>query len=80
MVGLNAKEVPKVAWEYWGLIQSMLCTDMRGLYHLEDMRSECHDRLCQHYGIEKTISKAVTDHLDRFEDAVDMHHALQELK
>lgn len=73
----NAMELPEVTWEYWGIIETM--QSHPGLYTLDDMRSKCHDRLCKEYGINKKDSRKVTDHLDKYQTAVDMHDAFIEL-
>ena len=49
----NVKKVPSVAWEYWGIVTMML--KYKGLYGLDDKRIECHNRLCEYYGIEKSF-------------------------
>ena len=70
----NAKYVPKVAWEYWSIISMMM--ENPGLYGMDKQRTNCHERLCQYYKISKKDSRKVTDHLDKFENAVQMHEAL----
>lgn len=70
----NAKDVPQVAWEYWGTVEFML--DNPGMYIMDDRRSDCHDRLCKHYKLSKDATKVVTDNLDKYDNAVQMHDAL----
>lgn len=70
----GASEVPKVTWEYWGWIEFMRGNP--GMYGLDNKRSECHDRLCEYYKINKQISKSITDNLNKYRDAVDLHYAL----
>lgn len=73
----GVKEVPEIAWEYWGLVSFML--KCPGLYTCDSMRTDCHDRLCEHYGLSKEQSRTITDRLDKFRDAAEMHFALKEL-
>lgn len=40
----------------------------KGLYHLDKMRSDCHDRLCKLAGKTKEETKKFTDHLDLTDD------------
>ena len=49
MIEPNANYVPKIAWEYWGLVG--FCAEYPGLYSMDEKRVECHNRLCQHYDI-----------------------------
>ena len=80
-LSLEAENVPEVAWEYWGWIETMSDEGISGsLYGLDSRRSECHERLCGQYRISRELSRTVTDHLDRYRDAVDMHYALMRLK
>ena len=73
----GAKEVPDVCWEYWGWIDTMETN--RGLYGLDEKRVECHDRLCEYYKITKEQSKIITDNLNNYTDAVELHFALLDL-
>jgi hypothetical protein len=78
---LGAKKVPSVAWEYWGWNEAILFESVLPyLYGLDSCRSECHKRLCKHYGISQEVSRRVIDHLDRYKDIIAMHHALMKLK
>jgi hypothetical protein len=52
---LNAKDVPQIAWEYWGLVS--FCLDNPGLYGMDKRRSDCHERLCKYYNISTDISR-----------------------
>jgi hypothetical protein len=70
----GAKQVPEIAFEYWGWVDTMI--NNPGMYGLDMRRSECHDRLCSQYKIEKETSRKVTDHLDKYSDVVEMHYAL----
>lgn len=74
----SAMKVPNVAWEYWGWIETM--NNMPGLYGLDKKRSACHKRLCGHYKLTETQSRDVTDHLDKYENACQMHDALISIK
>ena len=74
----SAKEVPDVAWEYWGQIETM--NSQPGLYGLDEKRSACHKRLCLYYKLTEPESRQVTDHLDKYENACQMHDALIALK
>ena len=71
----DAKYVPRVMWEYWGIIS--FCKDNPGLYGMEERRTDCHERLCHHYRISKEESREITDHLDQYENAVQVHEALR---
>ena len=73
----NAKEVPNVAWEYWGIYEFM--RDNPGMYGMDSKRRECHVRLARHYKLMKGCTKAVTDHMDKLEDAVQLHEELKDL-
>jgi hypothetical protein len=44
---------------------------------MEERRTDCHERLCHHYRISKEDSREVTDHLDKYENAVQVHEALR---
>ena len=74
----GAKQRPLVAWEYWGWCDTLKKHGC--LYGLDNKRTDAHDRLCAHYKIRKERSKKVTDHLDKYSDAVEMHFALVKLK
>ena len=73
----NAKYVPDVSWRYWGIITFM--QDYPGTYGMDNQREACHKELCAHYKITKEVSKRVTDNLDKYDNAVQMHEALGEL-
>ena len=73
----NAKKVPSVVWEYWGWIHTDLPA---GMYGIDQKRSECHDRICQYYKLDKEITRQVTDNIDRYENAVQLHEALKDLQ
>ena len=78
---IDVREIPNVAWEYWGWIETLLKEGVpSSLYGLDAKRAECHARLCEVYGINKENSRSVTDNLDLYADAVDMHIALLNLK
>ena len=74
---LNAKEVPNVAWEYWGIYEFM--RDNPGMYGMDSKRRECHIRLARHYKFMVECTKEVTDHMNKLEDAVQLHEALKAL-
>ena len=67
--------IPSVAFEYWGWTHPPIGI-LPGMYGMDSKRSECHDRLCAEYGINKEITRKVTDHLDKYDHAVSMHDAL----
>jgi len=73
----NAGSVPDITWRYWGLIETMERNP--GMYGLDDRREEYHDQLCEHYKISRKVSKEVTDHLGKYDNAVEMHNALKRL-
>jgi hypothetical protein len=74
----NAGDVPDVAWEYWGWILTM--RNNPGMYGVNERRENCHERLCAHYRISREQSLSVTDHLNKYENAVQMHDALRALR
>lgn len=74
---LNAKDVPQIAWEYWGLVS--FCLDNPGLYGMDKRRSDCHERLCKYYNISKRKCRQITDHLNKYENAVQMHEVLKKI-
>ena len=74
----SAKHVPDVAWEYWGWFETM--QDVGALYGLDARRAECHVRLCEHYGLERDATAEITDHMDKLENACQLHDALVELQ
>ncbi len=78
MIEPSANEVPDVAWEYWGWIDTM--RQHPGMYGLDGKRAECHDRLRKHYKLDKEKTRTVTDHLDKYENAAQMHDAFLLLK
>jgi len=69
--------VPDVTWEYWGWANPP--KGFAGLYGMDERRSECHERLCEHYGLDRDQTLQLTDNLDRFEDGHDLHMALVRL-
>jgi hypothetical protein len=72
----DAKNVPAVTWEYWGIVDFM--ENNPGLYGMDERRTDCHNRLCTYYRIRKSTSRTITDHMDRYENAVQLHEALKE--
>ena len=70
---------PDIALEYWGWTHPPEGIAM-GMYGLDERRCESHDELCKWYGLDKETTKRVTDHLDKYETAWDMHEALLQLK
>ena len=74
----DAQNVPKVAWEYWGIVSFSM--ENPGLYGMDEMRTNCHERLCQYYKIAMRDSRKITDHLDKYKNAVQMHEALELLR
>ena len=56
----DVKNVPKVASEHWGLIS----------FCMKNPGTDWRKRLCQYYKINKKSSKEITDHLDKYENAV----------
>jgi len=75
----NAGEVPGIAWAYWSMVR-LTSVESWGMYGMEERRTNLHDDLCKHYGMDRETTKQVTDHLDRYECAVDMHDALVAMK
>lgn len=75
---LGVKEVPQITWIYWETIRLM--REYPGMYHLDEKRTKEHDELCEYYKIDKEVSRKVTDNLDKYVDAVDMHYALKKIK
>lgn len=73
-----AKDVPDVAWIYWSLVDTM--RTMPGMYGLDARRSELHAKLCETYGLTREQTLCVTDHMDRYETAVEMDLALRNIK
>ena len=73
----NAKYVPDVLWEYWGTVTFML--EHPKLYGMDDKRSDCHERLCEYYKLSVGVTREITDHLDKYRNAVEVHEALEEL-
>ena len=80
--GYDAKSVPKITWEYWGIVEFIdkEILDVGVIYGLDATRADCHDRLCKHYGLSKESTKQITDNLDKLPDAVMLHHKLQEIQ
>jgi len=76
MIESNTQNVPKIAWEYWGIVT--FCMNNPGMYGMDERRTDCHVRLCQYYKISAKNSRNVTDHLDKYKNAVQMHEALKE--
>jgi hypothetical protein len=74
----GASNVPKITWEYWGWIETM--QNNPGMYVLENRRTDCHNRLCEYYKISKEQSRTITDNLNKYRDAVDLHFALVKLQ
>ena len=72
------KNIPKIVWQYWGLIEFML--KHPGLYGMDDRRIKAHNELCKEFGLSKEETKVVTDNLDKYDNAVDLYYALMELK
>lgn len=70
-----AKDVPDVAWTYWSLVDSM--SQHPGMVGLDDHRSRLHAALCAAYGMTREQTLIVTDHMDRYETAVEMDLALR---
>ncbi len=73
----SAKQVPDVAWEYWGWTHPGI---LAGMYGMNQHRTECHKRLCDHYDLSREETQAITDNLDRYENACQMHDALVEVQ
>ena len=73
-----AGDVPDIAWTYWSLVDAMRKNP--GMYGLDAHRTELHERLCEIYGLTREVTLAVTDHMDRFETAVDFDIAMRKLK
>jgi hypothetical protein len=71
----DAQNVPTVAWEYWGIVSFSI--ENPGLYGMDEKRTNCHERLCQYYKIAMRDSRKITDHLDKYKNAVQMHDALK---
>jgi hypothetical protein len=78
LTGGWASATPEVAWRYWGIYEFM--DTHPGMYGMDQQRSECHTELCKKIGISKELSRKVTDHLDKYETAVDMYYALCQQK
>jgi len=72
-IELSAKDVPKVTWEYWGLVTFAM--ENPGIYGIDKLRTDCHNRLCKHYKLSKRVSCLVTDNLDILDNAVQLHEA-----
>jgi len=71
-------DIPDAALRYWGVVTFM--RENPGLYGMDNQRERAHHELCKHYGLEKSVTKRVTDHLDQYEDVFWMHDALLKLK
>ena len=78
MIEPNCRQVLDVAWEYWGIYEFM--DEHPGLYGMDKKRVNCHERLCLHYKLEREDTLIVTDHLNQFKNAVQMHEALVKIK
>lgn len=74
----SAKDVPDVTWEYWGIIDSM--RNHPGLYILDELRGKCHVRLCKWYGLSRDVTKTITDNMDKYDNACQLHDALMDVK
>lgn len=70
-------QIPGVTQEYWEIISFM--EKHPGMYGSDQRRADCHVELCEHYGLSKEKTQAVTDHLDECEDAEEMHMKLEAL-
>jgi hypothetical protein len=71
-------KIPDIALEYWGWTHPPVGI-VPGMYGIDQHRSASHDELCIEYGLDKEITKQVTDHLDKYETVADMHSALEKL-
>ena len=78
-MGLNlTQEMPDIAFAYWSHVDLM--SQYPGMYGLDSQRAKYHVLLCKAYGLTKEQTKIVTDNLNRYETAVDMHIDLMLIK
>lgn len=73
----------ETAREYWDFIQTVIsvmsCSDGRiFVYGLDRQRTELHDKLCDIFGLEKTETLDITDHLDKYKNFEEFLKALNE--
>jgi len=72
-----ASDVPDVAWTYWSLVDCM--ASRPGMYGMDDHRTRLHEELCLAYGLTREQTLSVTNHMDRYETAVEMDLALRHI-
>lgn len=73
---IPSSDIPDIMFQYWSITHSNL---PMGMYGLDDKRAEYHDKLCNHYGIDKEVSKIVTDNMDKYEWIGDFQNAFEKL-
>lgn len=78
MIERDAKDVPDIVWEYWGWYETSL--QYPGLYSIDNHRSSCHIRLCEYYKLSREKTREITDHMQDFQTACELHDSLLELK
>jgi hypothetical protein len=75
---IGAKNVPQIAWVYFDTYKYM--DDFPCMQTINDMRTKQHIELCKYYNLTREETLSITDHMNKLEDAVDLHHALQRLQ
>ena len=75
---MPAGDTPDCVWRYWSLVDMMMST--AGLYHMDDLRAEYHAEICRVYDLTREQTQVATDHMDKYETAVDLDLALRDIK